>query len=481
MAVQPIRTADYEQAIVFFLAGENDPRTQSIDTPKGTVYIWVGDTGGTLWQKQDNGPTNNWTLFQEGTDLGITQLTGDVTAGPGTGSQVATVAFVGGATAANVASATALSLAATSANTASTIVKRDASGNFRASSPLDSADVATKGYVDALSLGITQLTGDVTAGPGSGSQAATVVLVGGATAADVASTVTNAVVGKTNLTTTGSVPYVSASGTLNKDTSFNWDSTTHRLYIGVNASANNVTARGDLYIYQTDAAGGAVIEKAGGAAAYLLRRENGSNTSPTGVLSGETIGGVYGTAWESGGSAFPISPAGMEFWAQENQTTTAHGAGVRFVATKLGSTTRQLVGAFTASSFNSAAYVSVYGVGGANVFSIGGYTGASSISWQVPSAQGGANTLLKNDGSGNLIWITLTSLFDTLFGSSQGSILYRNATVWTTLGPGTANGLLQTGGAGADPQWTAPGGSGSFTTVDAKTVTVVNGIITSIV
>lgn len=37
---------------------------------------------------------------------------------------------------------------ATDANTASTIVARDASGNFKASSPVVSSDVATKGYVD---------------------------------------------------------------------------------------------------------------------------------------------------------------------------------------------------------------------------------------------------------------------------------------------------------------------------------------------
>ncbi len=55
-------------------------------------------------------------------------LSGDVT-----GTQGATVvSFVGGQTAANVASGTALANAATNANTASTIVKRDASGNFSA-------------------------------------------------------------------------------------------------------------------------------------------------------------------------------------------------------------------------------------------------------------------------------------------------------------------------------------------------------------
>ncbi len=38
-------------------------------------------------------------------------------------------------------------------------------------------------------------------------------------------------------------------------------------------------------------------------------------------------------------------------------------------------------------------------------------------------------------------------------GSTRGNVLYRNATVWTVLAPGTANQALLTGGAGADPAW----------------------------
>jgi len=57
-------------------------------------------------------------------------LSGDVTTSAG--SAATTVALVGGATAANVAAGTTLANAATSANTASAIVKRDASGDFSA-------------------------------------------------------------------------------------------------------------------------------------------------------------------------------------------------------------------------------------------------------------------------------------------------------------------------------------------------------------
>ena len=40
-------------------------------------------------------------------------------------------------------------------------------------------------------------------------------------------------------------------------------------------------------------------------------------------------------------------------------------------------------------------------------------------------------------------------------GATQGDILYRSATAWTRLAAGTAGQFLQTGGAGANPSWTA--------------------------
>lgn len=45
-------------------------------------------------------------------------------------------------------------------------------------------------------------------------------------------------------------------------------------------------------------------------------------------------------------------------------------------------------------------------------------------------------------------------------GTTQGSILYRGASAWAALGPGTNGQVLQTQGAGADPQWVS-GAAGS--------------------
>lgn len=47
-----------------------------------------------------------------------------------------------------------------------------------------------------------------------------------------------------------------------------------------------------------------------------------------------------------------------------------------------------------------------------------------------------------------------------LIGSTRGSILYRGASAWSALTPGTAGYVLQSQGAGADPIWTAVSGAG---------------------
>jgi len=93
-----------------------------------------------------------------GGTTGITQLTGDVLAGPGSGSVVATLATTGVTT-----------------------------GTYGSSTEVPIVSVNAKGLVTTISTvaistsggsGITELTGDVLAGPGSGSQAATLATTG---------------------------------------------------------------------------------------------------------------------------------------------------------------------------------------------------------------------------------------------------------------------------------------------------------------
>lgn len=60
----------------------------------------------------------------------------------------------------------------------------------------------------------------------------------------------------------------------------------------------------------------------------------------------------------------------------------------------------------------------------------------------------------NSGGAGVTEEVTATQVLDWL-GATRGQILYRGASAWTVLAPGTAGQVLVTGGAGADPSWGA--------------------------
>lgn len=81
--------------------------------------------------------------------------------------------------------------------------------------------------------------------------------------------------------------------------------------------------------------------------------------------------------------------------------------------------------------------------------------------WAV-LAPGTVGQILQSGGAtANPSWIAAPSALnsaavDAAFGNTQGDILYRNATAWTVLAPGTVGQFLETGGAGANPLWATP-------------------------
>jgi hypothetical protein len=48
---------------------------------------------------------------------------------------------------------------------------------------------------------------------------------------------------------------------------------------------------------------------------------------------------------------------------------------------------------------------------------------------------------------------TLTAILDHILGTTQGAVIYRNATTWTVITPGTSGQVLTTGGAAANVSW----------------------------
>jgi hypothetical protein len=103
--------------------------------------------------------------------------------------------------------------------------------------------------------------------------------------------------------------------------------------------------------------------------------------------------------------------------------------------------------------------------------------GAGSIT--VSLAAIADHTLLANISGGALApsSTTLTALIDNAIGSTQGDVLYRNATDWVVLAPGTMGQFLTSGGAAANVSWTsqvAPTGQ-ALTEVDDTNVTMTLG------
>ena len=85
---------------------------------------------------------------------------------------------------------------------------------------------------------------------------------------------------------------------------------------------------------------------------------------------------------------------------------------------------------------------------------------------------GASNTLtvrLANDVSGTLPVAnggtgasSISGALDTAFSSAEGTILYRGASGWAGLAPGTSGNFLKTQGASADPVWSAVPGGGDM-------------------
>lgn len=94
-----------------------------------------------------------------------------------------------------------------------------------------------------------------------------------------------------------------------------------------------------------------------------------------------------------------------------------------------------------------------------------------------------AAKVLGSVAGGDVSELSITNVLD-LAGSTRGQILYRGASTWSALSPGTAGYLLQTGGVGADPSWIAgvavsDGDKGDITVSSTGTVwTIDNAAVT---
>lgn len=75
----------------------------------------------------------------------------------------------------------------------------------------------------------------------------------------------------------------------------------------------------------------------GAGAGYITRRANGTESVPTGLLTGDAIGGFQGRGY--GTSGFGVTRAEVRYVATENWTDAAQGTRIEFHSTNTGTTT----------------------------------------------------------------------------------------------------------------------------------------------
>lgn len=253
----------------------------------------------------------------------------------------------------------------------------------------------------------------------------------------IGSTLPSAV--QANITATGTV----ASGV--------WQGTpVALLYGGTNAA---LTASNGGIFYST-ATAGAILSGTATASFPLL---SGSTAAPTWA----TI--TYPTSGTSGGIAYFSSATAISSSAllTANQIVVGGGAGSAPTTFACATTTTVVHGGTPPTCSQIVA---------------GDITNATITNAKLAVANDSTIKSNISGGSTSPSDNTITAVLDKQFGTTQGSVIYRNGTVWTALTPGSTGQFLTTQGAAADPTWSSGGaGTGTVTSVTPGT-----GLVSSI-
>lgn len=170
---------------------------------------------------------------------------------------------------------------------------------------------------------------------------------------------------------------------------------------------------------------------------YLFGNISGISAAPYGVSASaflnSAFGNTQGDILYQNGSGWVVLPPGTN-----GQVLKTQGAGANPV---WGSTS----GTGTVTSVSTGT----------------GLTGGPITSAGTLSLATIANNALLANTSGSTSApgaTTVSALLDSVFGTTQGAILYRGGTVWSALAPGTSGYFLETQGSAANPTWSAPAG-----------------------
>jgi len=164
----------------------------------------------------------------------------------------------------------------------------------------------------------------------------------------------------------------------------------------------------------------------------------------------------------TGGTTTPsdVSPTALFDAAfASSQGSLLYRSGSAWVALPPGNNNDVLISAGTGANPSWASLSSSYVPVSRQVIAGNGLSGGGSLGADVtlelanmPSMTVKANI---TGGSAAPTDQTVSALLDASFSSARGTMLFRGASAWSALAPGTASQLLQTNGAGADPSWTS--------------------------
>lgn len=361
----------------------------------------IGGNGAVL---TSNGTTASWVSGGSG---GINQLTGDVTAGPGSGSQVATVAKIAGTTVSGTTGSTNVVF-----STSPTLT-----GTFIAASGTFSGTILTPAVTGLTSAGTLTLTGGTAASGGAGG----IVTINGAAGSAVT---TGGAGGNININ----------GGTANGDNTQNNNGGAIALTAGTSkgsATGGTVTVSsgtGGVGTATAGATGGTTnINGGNGGIGSATSGNGGGATLKAGSGGAGTGGGIGGQATITGGTGGTGSSTG--------------GAGGAVTITG---------GSAGANASTAGGAVTISGAGGSST-GAGGAGGAITLS---TGQANGDNTQNNNGGS-------LTLSCGRSFGSANGpavSITAGAGGVGTSTTGATGGAMTLTSGAGG--VGSATGGAG---------------------
>jgi len=182
--------------------------------------------------------------------------------------------------------------------------------------------------------------------------------------------------------------------------------------------------------------------------------------------SASTLGGVQSFAAVSSQWIRQISTSGVPTASQPNFTDIA-GTVSAAQCPNPGPASLGCIQSLTSTASRWINSISTLGVPSTSQPAFTDISGSLSLA-QFPSISN--QSILGNNSGGTSIPSALSaSQVLDFIGSTQGQVLYRNASAWVALSPGTSGQVLASGGPAANPAWTTVTGTGTVTTLTSGT------------